>query len=71
MGLDFSRDEAAGNDSLGVPVDQDEIEHFRLWEHFHGAGRDLAAKSLVGAEKKLLARLPARVKRPGNLGAAE
>ena len=46
---DFAGDEVAGDDALGVPVDEDEIEHFRLWKHRDGAGRDLPAERLVGA----------------------
>src|SRR5689334_4977169 len=41
--VDFARAKIAGDDSLGVTVDQDEIKHFRLWKHFDGAERDLAA----------------------------
>src|SRR5437868_2611767 len=41
--IDLARAKVAGNDSLGVTVDQDNIKHFRLWKHFDGAERDLAA----------------------------
>ena len=69
--FDFSGDEAAGDDAFGVPIDQNEIEHFRLRKHLDHSGRDLPAKCLVGAEKKLLSGLAARVKGAGNLGAPE
>ena len=54
-----------------MAVDEDEIEHLRLRKHLHGAGGDLAAKRLIGAEQKLLACLSARVKCARNLRAAE
>ena len=41
--FDLARAKIAGDDSLGMTVDQNEIEHFRLWKHFDGADRDLAA----------------------------
>src|ERR1044071_5473324 len=41
--IDLARTKIAGDDSLGVTVDQNEIKHFRLWKHFDGAERDLTA----------------------------
>ena len=46
---DFAGDEIARDDALGVPVDEDKIEHLRLRKHLDGAGRDLPAKRLIGA----------------------
>ena len=69
--FDFSRNETARDDSFGVAVDQDQIEHFGLRKHFDRACGDLPGKRLVGAEEQLLAGLPARIKRTGNLRAAE
>ena len=54
-----------------MPVDHDEIEHFGLRKHLHGAGGDLPAKRLISAEQELLAGLAARIKRARNLRAAE
>src|SRR5687767_14274705 len=54
-----------------MSVDQNKVEHFGLRKHFDGARRDLAAESLVGAEKKLLAGLPSRIERPRDLRAAK
>ena len=69
--FDFSGDQTARDDSFGVPIDQNEVEHFSLRKHLDGSGGDLSAKRLVGAEKKLLPGLAARVKGAGNLGATE
>ncbi len=69
--LDLSGDQASCDDPFGVSVDQNEIEHLRLRKHLDGAGCDLAAQRLIGAEEKLLARLPPRVKRARDLRAAE
>ena len=63
--------ETASDDSLGVSVDHDEVEHLGLRKHLHGAGRDLAAKRLITAEQKLLTGLAARVKRARDLRAAK
>ncbi len=61
--VDLAGPQIARDDSLGVTVDNDEIEHFGLRKHLHGAGGDLAAKRLITAEQELLAGLSARVKR--------
>ena len=42
-------DEVARDDSLGVPIDHNEIEHFGLRKHLDGAGGDLPAKRLISA----------------------
>jgi hypothetical protein len=54
-----------------VTVHDDEIKHFGLRKHEHGAGGDLPAKRLICAEQKLLSCLSTRVKRARNLRAAE
>ncbi len=69
--FDFPGDQTPRDDALGVPIDQNEIEHLGLRKHLDRARRDLAAKRLIGAEEKLLPGLPARVKRPRDLRAAE
>ena len=71
VSLDFSRSETAGDDSLGLTIDEHDVEHFRLWKHLHSAGGHLAAKRLITTEQKLLTGLPTRVKRSRNLRAAE
>src|ERR1700738_1559641 len=53
VGFDFSRDQATGNDSFGVTVDQHKVEHFGLGKHGHGLGGNLSAERLVSAEEKL------------------
>ena len=62
--LDLSRNQIARDDSLGVTIDNDQIEHLGLRKHLHRAGRHLTAKGLVASEKQLLAGLSARIKRP-------
>ena len=69
--FDFPRDQTPRDNSLGVPVDQNEIEHLRLRKHLDVAGRDLAAKRLISAQKKLLPGLPARIKRSRDLRSAK
>src|ERR1700731_587987 len=69
--VDLTSPQIAGHDSLGVAVDNDNIEHFGLGKHLHRAGRDLATERLITAEKELLPGLAACIKRSRNLGAAE
>jgi hypothetical protein len=64
VSLDFSGTEIARDDSLGVSLDNHEVEHFRLGKHLHRARSDLMAKRLITAEQKLLTGLSACVKRP-------
>src|SRR4030095_8106948 len=71
MSLDFSGTQIAGNDSLGMSLDNHEIEHLRLRKPLYRAGRHLSAKRLITAEQKLLTGLSARVESPRHLGAAE
>src|SRR5437763_1894305 len=54
-----------------MTVHQNEVEHFGLGKHFHRTESDLAAQRLVSAVQELLASLPARIKRPPNLGPAK
>src|ERR1700730_14363951 len=61
--VDLTGNEIARDNSLGVAVDNHQIEHLGLWKHLHGAGGDLPAKGLVTAEQKLLTGLATRVKR--------
>src|SRR6266511_3939147 len=71
VSLDFSGTEIAGDDSLGMSLNNHQVEHLSLWKHLHCAGRDLTAKRLITAEQKLLTGLSARVERDRHLGAAE
>src|SRR5438874_9888133 len=63
-GIDFAGAQIAGDNSLGVTIDQNKVEHLGLREHFHRAERDLPAEGLIRPEQKLLAGLAAGVKRP-------
>ena len=63
-GIDFAGTKIAGDDPLGMTIDQHEVEHLGLREHFHRAEGDLPAEGLIRPEQKLLAGLAAGVKRP-------
>ena len=49
MGADFSRDQVARDDAFGVPIDENQIEHFRLRKHLDRAGGNLPTKPLIRA----------------------
>src|SRR5438128_10666840 len=51
-GLNFPSTKVAGDNPLGMSIDQNKIQHLGLWEHFHRAEGDLLAESLIGAEQK-------------------
>src|SRR5258708_38098710 len=70
-GIDFAGAQIAGDNSLGVTIDQNKVEHLGLRKHFHRAERDLTAEGLIRPEQQLLAGLAAGVKRPRNLRPAE
>src|SRR5882672_4646500 len=57
VGGNFSRDKVAHNDSFGMAIDDDHIEHLGAREHLDGAKTDLPAKRLIGSKEKLLPRL--------------
>ena len=63
--------EIANDNTLGMAVDENEVEHFRLRIHLHRALGDLVTKARISPEQKLLARLSTSIKSTGNLGAAE
>ena len=54
--FDFPGDQIARDDSFGVAIDQDEIEHFGLRKHLDGAGGDLPAERLISAEQEVAGR---------------
>ena len=59
---DFTGDQIANDDALGMAIDSDEIEHFGTGKHLDRTESDLAAEGLVSAKEQLLAGLAARVK---------
>ena len=61
--VDLSRAQAAGDNSLGISIDDHQIEHLCLRKHLDIACGDLATKRLVTTEQKLLTGLSPRVKR--------
>ena len=69
--LDLAVDEIADDDALGVPVHEDEVEHFAARIHLHLFEADLLFKRGIRAEQKLLAGLAARVESAADLRAAE
>src|SRR4029453_18756262 len=70
-GIDLAGAKVARDNSLRMTVDQDQVEHFRLRKHFHGAKSDLATQCLIGAKQKLLTGLTASIKGPRYLRTAE
>ena len=71
VAADLPVDEVADDDALRMAVDDDEVEHLRVREHFHGAEADHARECGVGAEEELLAGLAAGVEGARHLRAAE
>src|SRR5206468_6487596 len=71
MGGYFAADQVAHDYAFGVTSEDDQVEHFSAWKHFHGAETDLPAERLISAEQQLLAGLAARVERARHLRAAE
>src|SRR5690242_4654307 len=69
--VDLTGAQVACDDSFGVAIDNDNVEHLTLREHLDVACGDLPAKRLITTEKKLLPSLAPRVKRSRDLGAAE
>ena len=71
MAGDRTRVEIADNDALGLPVDEDEVEHLGIVVHLHRTRSDHLRQRRVSTEQELLAGLTASVKRAGNLSATE
>src|SRR5205823_9410434 len=71
VAADLARVEVPGDDAARLTVLDDEIEHLGPRIHRDRAETDLAGERLVRTEQQLLARLPACVERPADLGAAE
>src|SRR5437899_6367648 len=62
--IDFAGAQIAGDDPLGMTVNQNKVEHLGLRKHFYRAERNLATERLISAEQKLLAGLATRVEGP-------
>ena len=60
---DFPRNEVAYDDSAGVAVYDDNVEHLGAGEHLDSTRCYLALESLIGPEQQLLSRLAASVER--------
>src|SRR6267142_3556586 len=71
MRSDFAVDQIASDNSFGMSVDHDELQHFCARKHLHCAQRNLPAKRLISAEEQLLAGLAARVKSARDLRATK
>ncbi len=69
--FDLTIDEISADDSSGKPVDDDQVEHLAAGKQPDFSVIDLPHQRPVRAQKKLLARLPAGVKRARNEHAAE
>src|SRR5207247_10520547 len=46
--------QAARDDSLGVPIDDYQVEHLSVWRHLQTARRDLAAMRLITTNHELV-----------------
>ena len=66
-----ARDEVADDDAFGLAVHDHEIEHLGVGMQVHRTGTDRAGQRRVSAEKQLLPRLTAGVKRARDLRSAE
>ena len=71
VGFYFPGDEIAGDDTTRAPVDHHKIQHFGARQHLDASGIHLSFESLICPQQELLSRLPARVKRAGNLRPAK
>ena len=60
--LQFSSGKVTGNNTLGMSIDHNEVEHLLPHMHFHLSGGNLTTQRTVGTEEQLLASLPAGVK---------
>ena len=68
---DLTGEQVAHDDALHAAVLDDEVEHLVAGAQGDGAGVDLAQEGLRGGDLELLAGLPTRVVRAGDLDAAE
>ena len=71
MGLNLAGHQIARDNAARLPVDHHQIEHLGPRVHRHAPRVDLRFQSLIRAQQQLLPRLSPRVKRTGNLRAAE
>ena len=69
--FDFSGAQIPSDDSLGMSLDNHEVEHLRLRKHLHCADSDLTTKRLITSQQELLTSLSTRIKSPRHLRAAE
>ena len=61
--FDFPRDQVSSDDAASFAVDDDNVQQFGPGIHLNLAGGHLPQQCLIGAEKELLPRLSARIKR--------
>jgi len=69
--LELTGNEVAGDDTLGLAVDDDEVEHLVARITLYSPGRDLTVKSCICAEKKLLASLASGIESTAYLNSSE
>ena len=68
MGGNVAGIEITHDDSLGMAVDQDEVEHLSTRIHFHPALVDFLFKRLIATDQQLLTSLATGIECAGNLG---
>ena len=69
--LDFTGHEVAGDDSLGLAVDDHEVQHLVTGIALDGSCGDFLVQGSIGAEQELLAGLSAGIERTADLDTAE
>ena len=69
--LDLTGHEVAGDDTLRLAVDDDEVQHLVARIALHGAGGDFLVQGRISAEKQLLTGLSAGVEGTAHLDTAE
>ena len=69
--LKLAGHEVAGDDTLGLTVDDDEVKHLVARIACHCSGSDLAVESRVSSEKELLSGLSTGVERTAYLNTSE
>src|SRR6201996_6079389 len=71
VGTDLAGDQVSDDDPFGVPIDQDQVEHFGPWIHLDRACSDFVFERLVSAQQQLLAGLTTGVKGSRDLDPSE
>ncbi len=69
--LKLAGHEVAGDDTLGLTINDDEVKHLMARIAGHSTGSDLAVESGIGSKKKLLTGLSPSIERTAYLNTSE